>query len=412
MTSVKSKLLEIILDLSNKIEHLSDFILLGDVLPIAKQSFIALFINLGNLLSGLSVASVLNSLKQQPWIFRIYPQILGTRGILAGIFSARTSTSLHLGLIEPSLKRNTSYFYSLGAAMLLLTLAGALVISILFTFSTLNVLLEVHVIIYSTILLVAPLSFFIISAIAFKAFKKGLDPDILLYPFSSVINDILISLVFIEIGRLIVRGFSFLLIPVTFFFIAAYIAIGYYVYEREEREVLVSTIKEGFTALLIGLTIELGTGSVLSTLLSGEKRVTEIALMYPVMLSTLGGSASIIGSMVTTRIAIGEFDFSPQSFKNILQNIIGLQIASVFFHAILSVIVSLIVGSFYRIFMLFMFAYISHVLGFIIMIPIILLTAYETVKRGLDPDNFVNPIESSIADFVETFSIALVSMIL
>ncbi|RLE83520.1 MAG: hypothetical protein DRJ39_04770, partial [Thermoprotei archaeon] len=163
---MKSKLLEIVLDLSNKIEHLSDFILLGDVLPIAKQSFIALFINLGNLLSGLSVASVLNSLKQQPWIFRIYPQILGTRGILAGIFSARTSTSLHLGLIEPSLKRNTSYFYSLGAAMLLLTLAGALVISILFTFSTLNVLLEVHVIIYSTILLVAPLSFFIISAIA------------------------------------------------------------------------------------------------------------------------------------------------------------------------------------------------------------------------------------------------------
>jgi len=57
----------------------------------------------------------------------------------------------------------------------------------------------------------------------------------------------------------------------------------------------------------------------------------------------------------------------------------------------------------------FTLSYLAHILGFIVMTPIVFLTAYITHRKGLDPDNFINPIQSSVADLVETVSILVVT---
>jgi len=44
-------------------------------------------------------------------------------------------------------------------------------------------------------------------------------------------------------------------------------------------------------------------------------------------------------------------------------------------------------------------------MGVALMIPVAILVAIAAFERGLDPDNFVNPIESSIADLVGTSTI-------
>jgi len=385
------------------IDFLEEF---EDAYSTAKQSALALFVNLGNLLAGLSINSAFRSLKGHPRVFRVYPQVLGTRGILTGIFSARTSTGLHLGSIGTNLRGNTKYFYSMVSTMLVLASLSAFIISFLFFLSSFSTSVEVYAVICTTIAAVSPFSLAVISIVAFQVFKKKLDPDILLYPTSSVLNDIVISLVFIEIARLAILGHGVFFVITASLLSAFFIALGFYTLLRGEKEVLLSTLREGGLALLIGLTIELGTGLILSRLLE-VGGVAKIAILYPVMLSTLGGSISIVGSMLTTRLSTGEFDFSTYSFKQFGQNIIGLQMASLVFHSSLSFIASYLMREVTPL-EFFTLSYLSHLLGFTIMMPIVFLTVYVTNRKGLDPDNFVNPIESSIADFVETVSILVV----
>jgi len=373
----------------------------------AKQSALALFVNIGNLLAGLSISSAFEQLKTHSWIFRVYPQILGTRGILTGIFSARTSTGLHLGSIESNLRRNTWYFYSLVSTMLILASFSAVIISILFFISSLYVSVEVYVVIYTTIATVSPFSLLFISLVAFQVFKRKLDPDILLYPTSSVLNDIVMSLVFVEIAKAVILWNTTFFVVLTILFMALFSTLGFYMLYHREKTVFLTTLKEGGLALLIGVTIELGTGFILSELFRARE-IAKIAVLYPVMLSVLGGSTSIIGSMLTTRISTGEFDFSTYSFKRFSQNILGLQIASIAFHGVLSFIASYIVKTLTP-FEFFTLSYLAHILGFIVMTPIVFLTAYITHRKGLDPDNFINPIQSSVADLVETVSILVVT---
>jgi len=373
----------------------------------ARQSALALFVNLGNLLAGLSISSALEQLRTHPWVFRIYPQVLGTRGILTGIFSARTSTGLHLGSINSSLRRNTRYFYSLVSTMLVLASLSALMIYILFSISTLYISVDIYTVVYTTIAAVSPFSLFFISFIAFQVFRKKLDPDILLYPSSSVLNDVIISLVFVGVVRAIILQATTFLLALTVVFMALFSALGFYIFYYGQKDVFLTTLKEGGLALFIGLSIELGTGIVLNELLKAGG-IAKIAILYPVMLSVLGSSTSIIGSMLTTRISTGEFDFSISSLKRFSQNILGLQAASVTFHGALSIIASILVEDFSCL-EFFALSYLSHILGFIVMIPVVFLTAYITYRKGLDPDNFINPIQSSIADLVETISILVVA---
>ncbi len=373
----------------------------------ARQSALALFVNLGNLLAGLSISSALGQLRAHPWVLRIYPQVLGTRGILTGIFSARTSTGLHLGSIDSSLRKNTQYFYSLVSTMLVLASLSALMIFALFSISSLYPSADVFAVVYTTIATVSPFSLLFISFTAFQVFKRKLDPDILLYPTSSVLNDVVISLVFVGVVRAIISQTTTLLLVLTIILAVLFSALGFYTFYYGERSVFLTTLKEGGLALFIGLSIELGTGIVLSELLKAGG-IAKIAVLYPVMLSVLGSSTSIVGSMLTTRVSTGEFDFSISSLKKFSQNILGLQAASVAFHGVLSIIASILVKDF-SFLEFFALSYLSHILGFTMMIPVVFITAYVTYRKGLDPDNFINPIQSSIADLVETISILLVA---
>jgi mgtE-like transporter len=53
-------------------------------------------------LAGMTIQSRLDTLASEPALLIVVPPLLSLSGSLAGIFSARVSTKLHLGVVEPS----------------------------------------------------------------------------------------------------------------------------------------------------------------------------------------------------------------------------------------------------------------------------------------------------------------------
>jgi mgtE-like transporter len=139
-----------------------------------------------------------------------------------------------------------------------------------------------------------------------------------------------------------------------------------------------------------------------------------ILMLYPGMMNILGNIGSIIGSMESTKLALGY----SRSFKQILKEAIGdllsVEVAAFLMHVILGFAVY-VVGSITNVgvnlFFIIQVALLSNVMSFLMISLFSLMIATQTFKRGLDPDNFVIPLTTSVSDTVSTFILMLVLML-
>lgn len=139
----------------------------------------------------------------------------------------------------------------------------------------------------------------------------------------------------------------------------------------------------------------------------GERR--EIYTVYPAMIDTMGDVGAVVGSTATTKLALGTLRASFSSIRNHSNEIIGAWLASSVMFIIYSISSLTIQGLFS----------LSNILRFTALMlvtnlgagAVISLVSYAvtllTYKRGLDPDNFVIPIESSLADSITTMFLFL-----
>jgi len=379
-----------------------------------EQSLLSLAFDLGGILAGLIVATSLGLFSREPWIIILYPGILSIRGFIGGLFSGHLSTGLHLGTIPTSLfGENTKRFYLLWGSIVVLTFESSIflgLVALLFGTAFLGINVLGALTIFGTLVATMGLSILVISpitiTIAFSSFKKGLDPDIIVYPIESTMADILVTLCyvfmlsmlfFIDVGWLVV-----LMICVVF--VSIVLIISY----KNRREVeFVRTIKESIYTMVIVAFIVNITGSVLSRISGVVGRRPEIYVVYPALIDTMGDVGAIVGSTTTTKLALGTIASSLNSIKNHRNQIAGAWLASVVMYVLFALI-----SSFYQVSVSFLtilrfigLLLATNFFAAIFMICISFSVAILTFQKGLDPDNFVIPIESSLADTITTVSL-------
>ncbi|MBC7130964.1 magnesium transporter, partial [Candidatus Bathyarchaeota archaeon] len=164
------------------------------------ESLFSLSFDVGGLVAGGLLGYYAGLILFRSWIITIYPIVLTARGALNGVLAGRLSTGLHVELIKPSLKGNTRYYYAIISSLLALSIFISLVMSGMTALLTGSPLGELPLIISVcisaqaiTMLLTVPAT----STVGFLAFKKGLDPDAMLYPISSTIADIWSTIAYI-----------------------------------------------------------------------------------------------------------------------------------------------------------------------------------------------------------------------
>jgi mgtE-like transporter len=383
-----------------------------------KQSLMAYAFNIFGIVAGTTVAYHVRVFELFPWAFAVYPPILSARGVIGGLLCGRLSTALHLGTVQPRFFGNTKTFYLLFRAIVVLTFETSIFMGLIATLFTKfygasmaefwNILLVMMATMALALIIISPLTF----TISFISFKHGLDPDIILYPIESTVADLLITATYIGILNVFAfAGFAgqsmLVLVGLALSFCAIYFLIRHF----REAEFL-KTIKESFlTMIFVSFVINIA-GSTLGRIAEniGEKR--EIYIVYPALIDTIGDVGAVVGSTATTKLALGTLKSSLSSIKDHNVAIFGAWAASALMYCIYAVLALTIRGA----------LTVPNVLHFTVLLLIanviaascIILVSYAvailTYQKGLDPDNFEIPVESSLADSLT--SIALLTALL
>jgi len=391
----------------------------GAFLKTFREALIGYSFDLGGLFAGLMVASQLGIFQLSPWAIAVYPAIVSAKGVIGGLLSGRLSTALHLGTIYPRFLLNTKSFYQLVAALIVITMATSVGMSLvslgfglLFWGITVADFLAIISVVVATMALGLILSF-VTMKVAFVSFTKGLDPDIVLYPIMSTVADI-----FITICYIITLNLFFLLgylgqCVIILIALAHLVLILYLIPRNIHEEVFVKTLKESLVTMIFVAFIVNVTGTVLKRISAVVEGRKEIYTVYPALIDTVGDVGSVIGSTATTKLALGLLAPSFSSIRNHATNVLSAWAASIVIFVTLAVM-SLAVNG---IFTLHPFlGLISTLLtANIIAVAAIVTVSYTisilTFKKGLDPDNFVIPIESSFADSMTSIAL-LVALVL
>jgi mgtE-like transporter len=381
-----------------------------------REALMAFIFNLVGIAAGTTVALQLGLFRIVPWAIAVYPAIISARGVIGGLLSGRLSTALHVGTMQPKFFRNTRTFYSLLRAVVMLTLEMSILMSIVASLfgsflwgATLLDFASIFAVIVATMTLalvvVSPLTITVSSL----SFRHGLDPDVVLYPIESTVSDLFITLCYsITLNLFFSSGFegkaAVILLGISLLVLTAYI-LPKGVHEPE----FVETIKESILTIILVAFIVNVTGSVLGRISEVVQDRREVYTAYPALIDTVGDVGAVVGSTATTKLALGTLRASFGAISSHATEIAGAWGASLTMFAVYSVLSLLIQGmftstSFLR-FTALLFA--ANLMAASTIIAISFVVALLTFKRGLDPDNFVIPIESSLADSITTISLLI-----
>ena len=370
------------------------------------QSLFSLSFDLIGLATGTLFLFLYFSIDEAPWVIALFPGILSVRGAIGGLFSGHLGTGLHLGTIKPVFTKNTKEFGALLRVVITLALmsgisvgAGTWVFGVFLWDATIVDFFPLLAVIISTMALsvvfVSPLTMLF----SVFSFRRGLDPDVVVYPITSPMSDIIntgcyglsLSLFFLfgTIGRYLI-----------FFIDIIFISWVIYIIVRNIGETkFVGTIQEFIPTLLFVSFIVNVTGSLLDRI-----NGTRMVAVYPAIIATIGGVGSIIGSTATTKLALGLIKPSFSSLKEHINEVGGAWLASIvmfLIYALLSVLISS-VNTLEELLVFTGQLLTTNVVAIAVMLFVAYAVAISTFRRGLNPDNFVIPVESSLADTVTT----------
>lgn len=253
-----------------------------------------------------------------------------------------------------------------------------------------------------SILAISPLTFWVSVA----SYRRGLDPDVLVYPVISTVADLIITALYIGVLYvvLLAPGVSlYVLGAVNVVFVAAVALSVRRIYRDPE---FVRTVREFMMTLVIVTLIVNVTGTALNRIMEVIGKRPEVFMIYPALIDTVGDVGSIIGSTATTKMALGVMATEFTAIATHWVEVGSAWLASI----IMFVFYTLTSSAVYGIGLfpgLLANAWMCNLLVVPLIIVISFSTAIVTRKRGLDPDNFIIPIETSISDGLTTIGLLL-----
>lgn len=353
-----------------------------------------------------------------PWILSLFPPILTVRGGIGGIFSGNLATMMHLGLVKPQLRKNTEQYKRLIKSVIVITVMDTLILGAFsFIVNIINgsahlgqwfLFISVPTV---TCTLAVCLSIPITSLIAIETFKRGLDPDILVYPILASLNDIVVTVFFVCVVFLnLWEGIFYGVFAAIFVVIIC--VVGYLAVKSRDDSFFQQTIREGTFVVVLSSIFGSVNGVLLSNIGPSFASMPGLMTLYPALTNALGNVGSIIGSKTTTDIAMGYSKSFTEELKESSKRIVQVEVPAAFMHVVFGVIAFILsMGQGATLMPLIGVALSCNLMSFIIITVFALWTAHLAFERGLNPDNIVIPAITSVSDTTATLAITPAIMV-
>jgi mgtE-like transporter len=382
------------------------------ILSAFRETLIAFTFDIGGLAAGFFVASQLGVFQLSPWAIAVYPAILGVKGVLQGLLTRRLGIALHLGTVYPRFTNNTNTFRRLLSATIVTTLAISVMMSLISLVfgsalwgASLSDFLSILSVIVASMSLGLILSL-ITTEVAFVSFKRGLDPDIIVYPIMATVADIFITFCFVAVLNvyfLLDNGIYAVLAIVLVHLVLTLYLFPKFIGDKDFRR----NLRESLASLLVVSVIANITGTVLKSISVLVAVRKEIYTAYPALGDTMGDVGSIVGFTATTKLALGLLRPSLSSIVHHARTVASAWAASLIVFVAVAVLAPAINGVFAvsTVINLLEVLLLANVLAVLGVVFLSYGLSIVTFQKSLDPDNFVIPIESALADTLVTVAL-------
>jgi mgtE-like transporter len=172
-----------------------------------------------------------------------------------------------------------------------------------------------------------------------------------------------------------------------------------------------SIILQQIVVLTSCAVIDMFTGSILEEMKRSIEMLPGLIIMIPPLIDLRGNIGCALGSRLGSALHLGtikpRFAMSAELRANVISAIIVSVLGSLAI-GLMSLVTSLIVGvtaiSFPK---LLFIALLSGVLSGLIIVPVTVLLAFVSFRRGWDPDNVTGPVMTTLGDVVTVSCIVL-----
>ncbi len=386
------------------------------------QSLIALLIcAIGDLCAGIILGNMTFFIKTYPGILILIPGAIGMRGNIFGSFASRISTNLHIGTLEPEFKRSDILNINLASSFILTMVLSlylaifAKIISMIFGLKSISlmdfILISLVAGIISSLIMLTLTVF-----ISIKSYKGGWDPDNITTPLVAAFGDLLTlpciiaSLLILELMNLnlFIKNIIFVILIIS--------VIILFIYGLYTNKYVKTILKQSTPTLILCSFLGIFAGTVLDSFASILLNNPTILTLVPLFSGESGNLVSILGARLSSALHAGlieaEFKFN-EAVRNNFIIIILLCLIVYPFIAILADITSLLLNiEAFSILHLILISLISGLVLIPIMIIIVFVIGIYSFKKGLDPDNVIIPISTSLTDALSNSLLILFSTII
>ena len=387
---------------------------------LIKQSLFALVIcAFGDLFAGVILSNMTFFLKAWPGLLTLIPGAIGMRGNIFGAFGSRLGTNLNLGILSPKFEKSKILNHNIISSIILtmiLSVFLALITKFLCVVSGLPSIPLADFIIISFLagmissIIMLPISMLI----SLKSFQHGWDPDNITTPLIAAFGDFF-TLPSIILSVMILSLFNDIVIlrDVVGVLIVVFVIVCCYFGVKSSDDIL-GIVKQSAPILLVCSLLGSFAGGVLNnfadTLLSKGSLLT----LVPLFSGESGNLVSILGARLSSSLHSGLIESSFSFDKYTLRNFTGIIVLAIIIYPLIGFLANfshVVVGGVDVGFLsIILISLIAGVLLILIMQLIVYYISIVSYRKGLDPDNIVIPLSTSLTDSIATLILVLISI--
>lgn len=169
--------------------------------------------------------------------------------------------------------------------------------------------------------------------------------------------------------------------------------------------------KESIIVVIISSLMGLISGSVLSLNEDVLYAIPILLLILPALNSLIGDISTVLVSRLTTHLYIGTLSPNIRLSKRLREDFLGLFI-TLLISLVFLVLLGYIIGIISRVniidpFIIILIICLTVIIIFFSMFTLSFISSIYLFKRGMDPNNFLIPFVTSLADFLTPFTLIL-----
>ena len=395
---------------------------LEDTNSVITESLISLLIcAFGCLFTGIILGNMEFYLETFPGLMVIIPGAIGMRGNIFGSFGSRLSTHLHIGTLSPEFKRSDILTENITSSIILTMVLSVLLgiiakaVCIIFNFPSISlfdfVLISFIAGLISSIVML-PITMFI----SLKSFENGWDPDNITTPLIAAFGDfftlpaIVAAIHIVEFVSIvpIVEKILFALVIIS---TVVALAAGY-TSDKEIRNIVRQSTPVLFVCSILGtLAGGILNGSI-TTLLKSQTLLT----LVPLFSGESGGLVSVLSARLSSGLHSGLIEAELKPGKVTLENFSIVLFLSLIMFPVIGFLAEASTTVLGNTGVNYLNAILISLIAGMIVVGVMLLIVFYistiSYRKGLDPDNIVIPLSTSLTDSISTLVLVVVSLII